>query len=172
MKQVISSALRVPPVLLTLCSWNPVTPGSVETNSRQTPTGQSAGQPGSGWWVMRALIVESSRELGTLWRKHLERQGVETRLALGESDAVAHLQDTTFEILVIDLVLDQGSPLAIADFAHYRQPAARVIFVTNTSFFSDGSIFQHCPNACAFLQTDAPPEDLVAMVDHYGTASR
>ena len=121
---------------------------------------------------MKALIVESSRELGALWKRHLERQGIEVRHATGQAEAVEFLENDRFEILVIDLVLEQGSPLAIADFAHFRQPAARVIFVTNTSFFSDGSIFQHSPNACAFMQTDAPPDDLVAMVEHYGAAGR
>lgn len=121
---------------------------------------------------MKALIVESSRELGALWKRHLERQGIEVRHATGQAEAVEFLENDRFEILVIDLVLEQGSPLAIADFAHFRQPEARVIFVTNTSFFSDGSIFQHSPNACAFMQTDAPPDDLVAMVEHYGAAAR
>ena len=121
---------------------------------------------------MKALIVESSRELGALWKRHLERQGIEVRHATGQAEAVEFLENDRFEILVIDLVLEQGSPLAIADFAHFRQPEARVIFVTNTSFFSDGSIFQHSPNACAFMQTDAPPDDLVAMVEHYGSAAR
>lgn len=121
---------------------------------------------------MKALIVESSRELGALWKRHLERQGIEVRHATGQAEAVEFLENDRFEILVIDLVLEQGSPLAIADFAHFRQPEARVIFVTNTSFFSDGSIFQHSPNACAFMQTDAPPDDLVAMVEHYGAAGR
>ncbi len=121
---------------------------------------------------MKALIVESSRELGALWQRHLERQGIEVRHATGQAEAVEFLENDRFEILVIDLVLEQGSPLAIADFAHFRQPEARVIFVTNTSFFSDGSIFQHSPNACAFMQTDAPPDDLVAMVEHYGAAGR
>lgn len=118
---------------------------------------------------MRALIVESSRDLSLLWKKHLERQGIDTHLAHGQSDAVSLLQQTDFEILVIDLVIEEGSALAIADFASYRQPKARVIFVTNTSFFSDGSIFAHSSNACALVQADAPPEDLAAMVEHFGT---
>ena len=121
---------------------------------------------------MKALIVESSRELGMLWKRHLERQGILVELALGQSDAVTHIERSKFEILVVDLVLDEGSALAVADFAHYRQPDARVIFVTNTTFFSDGSIFQHSPNACAFVQSDAPPDDLVAMVEHYGSSAR
>lgn len=77
------------------------------------------------------------------------------------------LYSADFEIIVLDLVLEGGSALAVADFASYRRPDARVIFVTNTSFFSDGSIFAHSPNACAYVQSEAPPEDLAAMVEHY-----
>lgn len=72
-----------------------------------------------------------------------------------------------FDIIVLDLVIEEGSALAVADFASYRRPDARVIFVTNTSFFSDGSIFAHSPTACAFVQSAMPPEDLAAMVEHY-----
>jgi len=49
-----------------------------------------------------------------------------------------------FDVIVLDLALEEGSALAVADFASYRHPDARVIFVTNASFFSDGSIFL-CP---------------------------
>lgn len=77
------------------------------------------------------------------------------------------LSANDYEIIVLDLVLDNGSALAVADFASYRRPDARVIFVTNTSFFSDGSIFAHSPNACAYVQSETPPEDLAAMVEHY-----
>jgi hypothetical protein len=52
--------------------------------------------------------------------------------------------------------------------ASYRQPGAKVIFVTDTTFFSDGSIFRHIPNACAFIRAETPPDDLVAIVEHYG----
>ena len=50
---------------------------------------------------------------------------------------------------------------------YYRCPEARVIFVTNTTFFSDGSIFAHSPNACAYVPAATRPEDLAAMVDYY-----
>lgn len=77
------------------------------------------------------------------------------------------LSANDYEIIVLDLVLDNGSALAVADFASYRRPDTQVIFVTNTSFFSDGSIFAHSPNACAYVQSETPPEDLAAMVEHY-----
>ncbi|MFK7754295.1 MAG: response regulator transcription factor [Sedimentitalea sp.] len=116
---------------------------------------------------MNVLIVESKPELGGLWQRHLERQGAKVTLVSSQERAIAALYSETFNIIVLDLVLDEGSALAVSDFASYRHPEARVIFVTNTSFFSDGSIFAHSPNACAYVQTSTPPEDLAAMVEHY-----
>lgn len=116
---------------------------------------------------MKVLIVENNPELGKLWQRHLQRQGADVTLVTSQESAILALYASEFEILVIDLVLDEGSALAIADFASYRRPEARVIFVTNTTFFSDGSIFAHSPNACAYVQSATPPEDLAAMVEHY-----
>ncbi len=116
---------------------------------------------------MNVLIVESKPELGKLWQRHLERQGADVELVHSQQDAILALYRKDFEIIVLDLVLAEGSALAVADFASYRRPEARVLFVTNTSFFSDGSIFAHSSNACAYVQSETPPEDLAAMVEHY-----
>ncbi len=117
---------------------------------------------------MRVLIVESNRALGTIWKRHLQRQGLEVDLACSYAEAIVALEDDEVRVIVLNLVLEDGSAFAVADYASYRLPDARVIFVTNTSFFSDGSIFQHIPNACAFVQSHLPPDDLCAMVEHYG----
>lgn len=116
---------------------------------------------------MHVLIVESDPELGGVWSRHLERHGIRVTRAESQSEAIAALQAGNFGLIVLDLILKQGSAFAVADFANYRYPDIRVIFVTNTSFFSDGSIFQHMPNACAYLPTEVAPEDLAAMVEHY-----
>ncbi len=116
---------------------------------------------------MNVLIVENEPELGRLWQRHLERQGAHVTLVHNQEDAILALYNGDFQIIVLDLVLKDGSALAVSDFASYRRPDARVIFVTNTTFFSDGSIFAHSANACAYVQSETPPEDLAAMVEHY-----
>lgn len=116
----------------------------------------------------RVLIVESVPELARVWQRHLERQGMVVACARGQEAAIAHLSEHETDIIIQDLVIDEGAALAISDYANYRQPAARVIFVTNTTFFSDGSIFAHSANARAFVQSNTPPEDLAAMVAYYG----
>ncbi|MEM1074096.1 MAG: response regulator [Pseudomonadota bacterium] len=117
---------------------------------------------------MNVLIVESERALATIWQRHLQRLGMDVACAGGQRQAISHLSTHETHIIILDLMLVEGSALAVADYASYRLPEARVIFVTNTSFFSDGSIFSYASNACAFVQSSTPPEDLAAMVEHYG----
>ncbi|MFQ6547186.1 response regulator transcription factor [Aestuariibius sp. 2305UL40-4] len=115
----------------------------------------------------KVLVVESSPELCSIWCRHLERLGLDVTCANNQDDAVRQVREGAFDVIVLDLVLEGGGAFAVADYASYRLPEARVVFVTNTTFFSDGSIFQHIPNACAFVQSETPPDDLAAIVEHY-----
>lgn len=116
---------------------------------------------------MKLLIVESREDLGRLWHRHLSRCGVDVSLVTSQDAACDAIVNDPPDVIILDLVLSEGSALAISDFASYRAPNARVIFVTDTSFFSDGSIFRLASNACAFVQSNTPPEDLAAMAEHY-----
>jgi DNA-binding NtrC family response regulator len=118
---------------------------------------------------MNVLIVQSCHELGELWKKHLSRLGMNVVLATGQEDAIIKMLHHAPAIIVLDLLLDEGSAFAVSDFANYRFPEAQIIFVTNTSFFSDGSIFSHSSNACAFIQSQTPPEDIAMLVEHFGS---
>lgn len=115
----------------------------------------------------KILIVESNPDLGVLWEKHIARLGPDVWRVETEDQATELIREHSFNVIVLDLVIQGGSALAVADFANYRLPDAQVLFVTNTTFFSDGSIFRHCSNACGYVQSDTQPEDLAAMVDHY-----
>ena len=118
---------------------------------------------------MRVLIVEENPVLGRIWSRHLERQGYTVDLACNQREAIRLLQQVEINVVVLDLIITDGSAFAIADFCSYRQPEAKVIFITNSRFFSDGSIFQHIPNACAMMPSEVSPEDLGALVEHYGS---
>ena len=121
---------------------------------------------------MRVLIVESNRDLGTIWKRHIERRGVSVTLVDGQAQAVEVLHEQAPQVIIMNLVLAQGSAFAVADYAAYRHPDTKVIFVTGNSFFSDGSIFKHIPNACAFMASNSQPDDIAAVVDFYGSDIR
>ena len=117
------------------------------------------------------LIVASNPKLSHIWARHLRRNGEDALVLSTQNEAVSFLRNCTADAIVLDLMLEEGSAFAIADFASYRQPDAKIVFVTRDTFFSDGSLFTHIPNAAAILQEQTPPNDLAAIVSYHGRAS-
>lgn len=116
---------------------------------------------------MEILIVEDDPNLARVWGRHLARAGARVTLAQDQQGAVARIDQGPLAALVIDIGLAAGSAVAVADYARFRQPEARVVLVSARQFFSDGSIFSLVPNACAYLARGTDPEDLAAVVNHH-----
>ena len=88
-----------------------------------------------------------------------------------QQDAVDYLRKHAPEVLVLDVMLENGSAIATADFASYRRPDTRIVFVTRNTFFADGSLFQHIPNTAAIIAEGTKPADFAEIVAYHGRAS-
>lgn len=120
---------------------------------------------------MDVLIVASNADLSELWASRLRQTGARVFITASEDVALDHLAAHKPDAIVLDLTLKDGSALAVADYASYRWPSTRLIFTTDTTFFSDGSAFRLNPNAAAFLGTETPPDDVAAIVEYHARAS-
>lgn len=116
---------------------------------------------------MRVLIVQNNLELGQVWARFLEREGMDVTLNGSQEQAIKTLRFNSFDALVLELVLPDGGAIAIADFATYKNENVSIITVTLSSFFSDGSIFSIIPNARGMLPSPVKTDDLAAMLTHY-----
>ena len=117
------------------------------------------------------LIVASNGELSQIWARHLKRQGHEVHVVTSQDQAADFLCTHKPEVLVLDVMLEDGSAIATADFASYRRPDTRIVFVTRSTFFADGSLFQHIPNTAAIIPERTNPIDLAEIVAYHGRAS-
>lgn len=120
---------------------------------------------------MHVLIVESREDLAGQWADRLREAGITVHVTHSQECAVRVLCAHRIQVVMLDLMLDEGSALAVADFAAFRQPWAKVVFLTDTAVFSDGSIFSHCQNACGYFATSTPVNDLATIVEHYVRAA-
>lgn len=120
---------------------------------------------------MRALIVQRNKDLGGVWQRHLKRLEVDVTLVQDTATALSQITEERFDVVVLDLVPAEGHALVVADLIRFRQPLANVVFVTDTTFFSDGSIFHYAANARALVKTATPPQDLAAIVHHYAATA-
>jgi DNA-binding response OmpR family regulator len=116
---------------------------------------------------MNVLIVETNPELGKLWGDHLSRLGMKTHHVADSDAAVSALREAPASVIVLNLDLPEPGAMVVADYAAYRHPDTKVVFVTASTFFSDGSIFDLSPNAAAFVPERTAPEDLAAVVEYH-----
>lgn len=120
---------------------------------------------------MQILIVEHSPDLAAIWARFLERQGLICTRATSAAEAYDAVRAQPFDAMVLDMELPEGTALAVADFATYRNPEIPIIAVTAHGFFSDSAIFELIPNARGLLRSPLRPEDMAALVEHYGGRS-
>ncbi|KAF0675518.1 hypothetical protein [Profundibacterium mesophilum] len=119
---------------------------------------------------MLVLLVESDANLSWLWSRQLERAGCRVLCAQDADGATACLREAEIGVVILSLALGEGDALAVADFAAYRRPEAKIIPITSRRFFSDGSVFGMIPNVAMSVNAHTAPEDLAAIVTHYGAA--
>lgn len=116
---------------------------------------------------MNVLIVEGNTALAQLWKRHLERKSASVEVTQDSAKALEALSCGSWDVIILNVELEQGTAFAISDMAQFRQPDARVMFITSSNFFSDGSIFTLCPNACCYLPSHTAPDDLANVAQHY-----
>lgn len=120
---------------------------------------------------MDILIVESNADLAAVWSAHLRRLGAVVLHVADHEAAVLALEAHRFDLVLMNVNLRGEGALAVADFAAFRWPDLPVLFVSATSFFSDGSIFRFLPNACGLINATTPPDDIAALVEFHASRS-
>ena len=121
---------------------------------------------------MRVLIVEPNEELARIWAGFLQRQGATVKLVLTQKAAINAMRFQDFDVLVVEVVLPDGGAISISDYAAYRHPNMPIIAVTDSSFFSNGTLFDLIPNARGMMRAPVRPEDLAAVLDHVNSLKR
>jgi hypothetical protein len=74
-------------------------------------------------------------------------------------------------VILIDMELRRGSPIAVADFAAFRHPDARVILFGGGRMVADGSLFAHMSNATAHVGPGMAEPDVRALVGYHAAAA-
>ena len=116
---------------------------------------------------MDVLIVQTRPCLSALWRKHLEKVDAVVAEASTQYEANSYLMELRFDAIIMDLLLENGSALVIAEMAGFHQPEAKLILMTRSSAFCDGSIYFHFSNVCGLLPVGTSPGDIAALVAHH-----
>jgi putative nucleotidyltransferase with HDIG domain len=78
----------------------------------------------------RILVVDDEAHVRSMIAATLERQGYEVMLASGGRQALDALGQDTFELILTDIVMQEGNGLALLESIHEQNPNLPVIMVT------------------------------------------
>ncbi|ALN74413.1 response regulator [Aureimonas sp. AU20] len=79
---------------------------------------------------IRILVVDDDAEIRRLLGRYLEEQGFDVRLAADRRDCEAQLAAETFDLMVLDVMLPDGSGLDICREVKDRTPELAIILLT------------------------------------------
>ncbi|MGC1423403.1 MAG: HD domain-containing phosphohydrolase [Terracidiphilus sp.] len=78
----------------------------------------------------RILVVDDEAHVRSMIAATLERQGYKVQLASGGREALEAIDQDTFELILTDIVMQEGNGLALLERIHGQNPNLPVIMVT------------------------------------------
>lgn len=114
---------------------------------------------------MNVLVVEDDPNLGSLWGEVLEKAGHDVLLADTETAALASLQKTPHDLVVLDLCMHGRQTLGVATMATYRNPSCKVVLVSGSAEYSRKALFAMSPAVAATLRKPVDIEDLIEVCE-------
>ncbi|MEN8951982.1 hypothetical protein [Planktotalea arctica] len=76
----------------------------------------------------------------------------------------------TPDLLLLDLLIGQGVSIQVADLAGYRIPDAEIIYLTGSSKYPNGELFELSRNASWVLRKPISFNELKAMLTHFAAS--
>lgn len=89
--------------------------------------GRSVGRPGR---VPRMLVVDDEAHVRSMVGSTLERSGYEVKLASSASEALELLEQSSYDLLLTDIVMQDVSGIALLEKVHAQFPNLPVVMVT------------------------------------------
>ncbi|RYH11847.1 response regulator [Tropicimonas sp. IMCC6043] len=115
---------------------------------------------------MNVLVVEDDPNLATLWKQVLERAGHKVLSVESQTAALASLQQTPQDLVILDLCLNGRNALGVATLATYRNPRCKVVVVCGSATNPRrNALFAMSPAVAATLHKPVDIEDLVEVCE-------
>ena len=121
---------------------------------------------------MNVLVLEDDPILRSVWVDALADEGFEVHEAAESDEAIALIARQRFDVLVLDLMLGEGTSEGVSGYAEVAAPQSFTILVTGSGLFPNGEHRHEMPGVDWILRKPVAIADLAAVVAHAGSIRR
>lgn len=115
---------------------------------------------------MHVLILEDDPDLLEVWRSCVEDCGHTCIAVMSVSNAFDALHIHRFDLVLMDLQLQDGSSVGVSHYAKTIQPNCKILMITGKMVFTSGDHLQHAPGVDWLLRKPVSVTDLSAMITY------
>ena len=115
---------------------------------------------------MKCLIVEDNELLRVDLRLQMHGLGYDCVEAASTSDALYYMKTHSFDLLLLDLLVKDGSSLSLVDYLQVTGSTATIIMITGSGAFPHGEHTRMAPRIDYVLRKPVNPRDLTALVEY------
>ncbi len=113
---------------------------------------------------LRLLFVDDEKELVSAVVERLELRGIDGVGATSGDEALDHLREGSFDVVVLDVKMPGTGGLEVLRTINRRHPEVKVILMTGHGSAKDSEIGRRL-GAVAYLEKPVDLEDLLSTVD-------
>ncbi|WP_299736134.1 response regulator [uncultured Roseobacter sp.] len=117
---------------------------------------------------MDILILEDDLPLLLAFAQALESDNHNVHAVSDIETAADIVSSCKLDILLLDLMIGNDSSLQIAELAGYAAPDAEVVYVTGSTKFANGELFQMYQNTSWVMRKPVDFRDLKALINYLG----
>jgi len=114
---------------------------------------------------MRVLVLNGERETSAAWSAALSARGHAVFTASIPENAMEMLRSETFDLMIFDILVGDGSGLGVALLAEFHQPNCATMLVSNFDPAFQQDLFSRLSSLKAVLGRGSPVEDLVTFAE-------
>lgn len=116
--------------------------------------------------MAKILVLEDDPDLLFTMTCALENEGHHVNGVATLKDAMRFLRFQKPDLLILDYMISEQNSLHIADFALYSNPNVPVIYVTGSSMFTDGQLFNMVRNIAWVLHKPVKMSELTEIAQY------
>lgn len=115
---------------------------------------------------LNVLILENDADLCLILTEALTDEGHDVVVCHTLSEGIDRVSEHVFDVLLLDVFLDIGTSLGVANYGSFASPGTQIIFMSGSSRIDGNELYEKCRDTAYFFRKPVQLADLLDVIRH------
>ena len=114
---------------------------------------------------LRILLLENDVDLSAILTDALTEAGHDVVVCHTLSEGIDSVSEDVFDLLLLDVYLDIGTSLGVANYCGFASPATQIIFMSGNRHSDLATLHEKCRDAAYFFRKPVQLSELLDLIE-------